>query len=496
MKKYIVTLLSAACIGFASCSEDTMDEINFDNAHPSSEVVPAKLQLTEAIMSTGITTVSGDYAFYCSLLTEQNFGTGNNQFAKAETRNPIEWAAATTFNNNWNGIYGNLENIRQMIQKVEEEVPGNKDQFDILGMAQVLKAINVGVMTDMMGDIPYSEALQGQNNMQPKLDAQKDIYSDLNSTLDKAIENLTKAKDAKLKNAGKQDIAYGGKSEKWLAAAYAVKARYLIHQLAVNPGALVEAKAAAKKAAELGFESMLVDEFNGESAYNPWTAFNWSRGYIASSTTVANLMKSLNDPRLFAYTHWETSNGIEAFEAHTPGDAAAAGYSWTDGNAAWYDLAKRPVHIMSKAELYFILAEAQLRSGEDATEAFQTAVKTSVSEALDLVGDDYIDPANSDVDAYVASLGTPDLKKVFEQKYLAQCIDEQVETYNDIRRLQAMGESYITLTNPMNTQSGINRFPYRLPYGNSGVSANPNVAAAFGDGYYVYTEKTWINGGK
>ena len=202
-------------------------------------------------------------------------------------------------------------------------------------------------------------------------------------------------------------------------------------------------------------------------------------------------MTSLNDPRLLAYTYGGDATPV------APGDKDAS--ELMDGSLlypAWYDLGSQPVHLMSKAELYFILAEAQLRLGEDATAAFQTAVTASIEEIFDLVGPDYIDKNNSDVNAYVASLGTPDLKKLFQQKYLAQCMDEQVETYNDIRRLQAMGESYITLTNPMNTQSGINRFPYRLPYGNSAVLGNPNVAAAYGDGFYVYTEKTWINGGK
>ncbi len=508
MKKYIFTLLSAACIGFTSCSEDTMDEININNEDPAPEKVPAKLQLTDAIMSTGFSTVSGDFAFYTSSLTEQNCGTGNNQLAKAELRNSIEWAASTTFNNVWNSTYGNLLNIRQMIEKIETEVPGNVGQYDILGMAQVLEVVNFGVLTDMMGDIPYSEALKGQANMQPKLDAQKDIYAGLIATLDKAIENLTKGQN--LKNAGSQDIAYNGNAKKWLAASYALKARYLIHQLAVNPGVLAEAKAAALKAVELNFSSFRVNGFSGDnSCDNPWSAFEWSRGYIAPSTTVANIMEANNDPRLYGYTNTFRKPGREdkfvqtPCPPHTPGDKSQAEKSWTTGGSAWYDLATRSITLMSEAELYFILAEAQLRSGEDATNAFQKAVISSVNEVNSYMTAIYNESgfedflkAKAEAEAYATSLGTPDLKKVFEQKYLAQCIDEQVETYNDIRRLQAMGESYITLTNPMNTQSGINRFPYRLPYGNSAVLGNPNVAKAFGDGFYVYTEKTWINGGK
>ena len=148
------------------------------------------------------------------------------------------------------------------------------------------------------------------------------------------------------------------------------------------------------------------------------------------------------------------------------------------------------IHIFSKSELYFILAEAQLHTDEDVTEAYQIAVEAFVKEILTWMSDDISMAAT-----FAASLGTPTLKTLFEQKYLAQCVDEQVETYNDFRRLEAMGESYITLTNPHNKQSGINRYPYRLPYGNSSVTSNPNVADAYGDGFYIYDKKTWINGG-
>ena len=157
----------------------------------------------------------------------------------------------------------------------------------------------------------------------------------------------------------------------------------------------------------------------------------------------------------------------------------------------WLDLGSQPIHVFSISELYFILAEAQLRTGEDATEAFQTAVKNSVVEVYGFFGED----GNAAADEYVATLGKPTLQTLFEQKYLAQCVDEQVETYNDLRRLEAMGESYINLTNPNNTQSGVNRFPYRLPYANSSVLANPSIKEAYGDGYYIYSEKIWWAGG-
>lgn len=58
-----------------------------------------------------------------------------------------------------------------------------------------------------------------------------------------------------------------------------------------------------------------------------------------------------------------------------------------------------------------------------------------------------------------------------------------------------MGERHITLTNPYNTQGGMNRVPKRLPYGNDSVLNNPTIAEAYGDGFYVYDQPVWWAGG-
>ncbi len=339
--------------------------------------------------------------------------------------------------------------------------------------------------TDMFGDIPYSEALKGQECLQPKLDAQKDIYADLLVTLDKAIGNLETAVSEKLNNVKDQDLVFGGDMNQWLASAYGLKARYLIHQTAVDKSVLASAASAAQKAIDLGFTGMKIKEFNGVTCDNPWSAFIWSRSYIASSARVAKMMEATGDPRLNAYTANGQATLVE------PGDAEAAKVmDGSLGYPTWYDLGSQPIHLLSQSEIYFILAEAQLRQGQDATEAFQAAVTSAVTDILTIIGEDA-----SGAGDFAASLGKPTLKLLFEQKYLAQCVDEQVETYNDIRRCEAMGERHITLTNPYNTQGGMNRVPKRLPYGNDSVLNNPTIAEAYGDGFYVYDQPVWWAGG-
>ena len=80
------------------------------------------------------------------------------------------------------------------------------------------------------------------------------------------------------------------------------------------------------------------------------------------------------------------------------------------------------------------------------------------------------------------------LKEIMNQKYIASFEQEAIETYNDYRRLVAMGNNVITLTNTR-------QFPQRLTYGDSDVTTNQNVATAYGDGNYVYTERVWWAGG-
>lgn len=470
--------MTLAVLGFSACTEDQMDEVNVDHSHPQGSVITANLQLSEAIMSTGFSTVSGDYAFYGASLTEQVMGSGNNQLMKAELRNSGELAASSTFNNTWNNGYYNLKNLKEMETKINEGIASSGEQWDLLGAVQCLQVINWGILTDLHGDIPYAEALQ-EDIKQPNLSKQQEIYAGILATIDEAIKNLQRTDGNKGLKA-EQDLLFKGNVDQWLGLAYALKARYTLHKSAVDGQAVAAAKDAALKAYDLGFAGAEITEFNGVTCDNPWSAYIWSRYYAAPSKTVADLMAAKDDPRYFFY------NGDAAGQ---PGDDEVAKISAFYDYPFWYDLGSQPVHMFSLHELYFIIAECQARAGEDATKFYQLGVMRSLDEIGSWFGEDL------GSDAYVASLGTPTLTDIMQQKYLAMCIDEQVETYNDIRRCKAMGEEHIKLTNPKNVQGGLNRWPNMLPYGNGSVSTNPNIAAAFGDGMYVYEKKCWIFGG-
>ena len=422
--KYLYGLALATML-FSSCSENLMDRVNRKETSKTADKVAAKFQLTDAEVATAYSTVNGAYAWYVSSYTEQLFGTGNNQMMKAELRNPSETASATTFNNEWNSTYLNLHNIYQMIEKCSEGGI-NASQSDLLGMAQILNAINWGVLTDLHGDVPFTECFTG--NPAPKIDTQESIYTAILKMLDDAQTNLANGGS----NAGEQDLFFGGDTEKWSAFGHAVKARYLLHTYGRNKSVLSEVVKEAQAAIDGGFTGCYLKVFNGVTADNAWSAYQWSRYYIGSNKTVDDLMLEREDPREPIYNMDMSGENIIG----EPGNSDQATLVQALNEPAWLENGAANLVIMSESELYFILAEAQAILGQDATAAFEKAVSSNVKEYFAIAGEEIED---ADVEDYIEGLAdlfaADPLKEIRIQKYLAQTRGEVIETYNDMRRI-------------------------------------------------------------
>lgn len=491
MKLKYVLGLALASVLVTSCSEDTMDRINTDESHPATGLVNGKFQITDAEVATVYSVLCGNYAWYVSSYTEQLFGTGNNQLKNAELRQFGELAASSTFNNDWNATYLNLNNLVSIKKKCADGGV-NSGNYDLLGMEQTLEALNWGVLTDLHGDIPMTECFSGISAA--KIDSQKDIYTHIFALLDSAQVNFAKGG----KHVTTQDIIFANDLTKWQGLAHALKARYLLHTYGTNKSVLSNVLTEAEAAVATGFNGANLDVFNGKTADNAWSAYHWSRYYVASSKTVDGLLVERSDPReaLYNTDGFGTGAGVG-----TPGNSDQAMMTETLDYPAWLDNGAAYLHLFSKAELYFIIAEVKARLGQDAKSDFETAVTASFNDYYAASGSALDD---STAIKYLASIESrytqSPLKEIMVQKYIAQTRDEQLETYNDIRRCRyADGTYYVTLTNPKNNQGGINRWPLRLPYGESDVVSNPNVAAAFGSGSdagsYLFTEPVWWAGG-
>ena len=121
-------------------------------------------------------------------------------------------------NSEWNALYvGVMTNMRK--------VSSNSTNSLLVGIAQIVEAHAAGTAASIWGDIPYTEAASPEIS-DPVFDGQLSVYNAAISLLDQGIATLQAASGSSLS----EDIYFGGDKDKWIAAAYTLKARFSLHK--------------------------------------------------------------------------------------------------------------------------------------------------------------------------------------------------------------------------------------------------------------------------
>lgn len=286
------------------------------------------------------------------------------------------------------------------------------------GIARILKVMNLGLATDMWGDVPNSAALKGlesESNFNPAYDTQENILRDIQSALDLAIQDLSSDAASNLKVPGADDLIFGGDPGKWRNAARILKARY--HNRLSKRDATGSANSAladldAAYADGLSGADGDVMAYSGEAAneWNQWYAFEQQRtGYLTMNQFFLDLLAG--DPRLPLYA---TANGAGGFDDQQP-----IGPYYADFDS--------PLPLVTYFEAKFIEAEAAFRAGDKGRAA--TAFNAAVTANLNKLG--VADPAYLLVHANETA-ATISLEKIMTQKYVAMFT--QPEVWADWRR--------------------------------------------------------------
>ncbi|MDQ2178605.1 MULTISPECIES: SusD/RagB family nutrient-binding outer membrane lipoprotein [Marinifilum] len=483
MKKifYNITIVLFAFM-VSSCSEDLMDNINKNVNDPAN--VASNLIITDVMTSTAFSVTGSDLAFYSSCYVEHNVGV-YNQMYNAEIRSN-EPTSSTTYNNSWNSIYQTLLNLNDVIAKCSEG-GSEEGNYHTLGIAQILSAYNLAILTDVMGDVPWTEALQPGVIFTPVLDSQESIYTEIFSFLNNAIENL--GKETTFPNLGNQDFLYDGDEDSidnWIKFAYGLKARYTM-RLSLRNANYTDVISFANQSFANADEQCQFN-YNGSSSKSPFQQFFLDRDYFGASTSLHNKLTSRNDPRDAIFFKPYADGGTLEFAPNGTPSQEQGRY----GISAISSLTA-PTYLMSYHEVEFLKAEAYARQSDlvNATAALKKAIVAACAKSN-------IGISQADAETYFTDEVEPKLldqnttlKEIMVQKYIAFFEEEAIEAYNDIRRLRAMGEDFIQLDNPLNT----NQFPLRFSYGSEDVTTNANVREAYGDGSYVYSENVWWAGG-
>ncbi len=336
-------------------------------------------------------------------------------------------------NNTW--TFFSYTDVMHNCKILSEQASANR-LYDYSGIAKIIWAWNMSIVTDLYGNAPFSQAWQPEAFPFPEYDTQEEIYTYIQSLLDQAIVDF--GREDKLTNpaVGADDFIYGGDIEKWEKLAYSLKARFYL-RLSYAPGYNTETQAQLALDAAAGGLSGNADNamyfyLSDPGQENPWFQYaidgKWNTN-TQLSANIVDLMSANNDPRLAAFARGEVAGYVNGSEGNA-GSLLGEFYADADAPLIWF----------TYSELKLIEAEASLIVGNkgNAQASYQEGLESSFAMLSGAIGAKLGDNAAGAISTYIDDndeLNASDqvaYQQIMTQKYIANFLT--FEAYNDWRR--------------------------------------------------------------
>jgi hypothetical protein len=205
-KPICVALILA--IALSSCTKDLAELNKNPNAY---EKVNANFLFTKAQLGAiGLNPGANRFTNMQMLQQEATYSEvtapGDKYFAEGAVRG--NWAAYSTC----------LNQVQLVIDETRKDPTG----INKLAAARIWRVYIFHQLTDLYGDIPYSEAMKGiDGKYQPKYDLQSDIYKNMFKELEESIASF----DASKPTFASSDLFYDGNTVKWKKFGYSMMLR-------------------------------------------------------------------------------------------------------------------------------------------------------------------------------------------------------------------------------------------------------------------------------
>jgi hypothetical protein len=465
MKK-IIYILSIFLL--AGCS-DWLD-VNTDPNTPSDVDASLILPATETTIATRLGGNMFNFAgFFVQYWTQ---APEANQWNKLDIFNINSQFLNRDYSEFYAGALNDLEVIRNKTQETE--------QWGEYLAATVLRAYAFQIWVDMMDQAPYSEALKGVENKNPKYDDGAAVYGGLIDEIDAALANISTASSVTVK-----DLIFGGNIRQWIGFANAMKLK--LYMRASNAADYSSEIQALINEDNFFTEDVTFDVFANEvGKHNPWYETNKiGLGTVnnIASLPIVSYLKSKNDPRLPAL--WTDVDGD--FNAGVP--------AMKEGLTADYSApiigATQPVYYYTLTELELFKSEAYVRFFNDdakAKEAYEKAIDHNLAlHGLGVSGSELYGegkPYEWDSNA------SDKLKQIAMQKWVSLCLVNNLESWFEVRRLGYPEVSGLAATDiyndntlyttpgefisPKSNTLGGDNFLQRLPFPEESTRLNVN----------------------
>lgn len=297
----------------------------------------------------------------------------------------------TAFNSYYSSI---IKNQKELIVHIQD----NEKYINTFAVAKIFGAYMFNRITDLYGDVPYSEAGNGyyEQIYYPVYDHQETIYTDMINEVQSALALFDPEKPAI-----QGDLIYDGDIAKWKKFGNSLLLRLGMRLSKVKPDL---AKEIVQKAVQGGImndasDIAMIKHISGQDRTenplsNRFITDNFvEHGTIKISKTFMDHLKSTNDPRIKVYCSLPDGNANPSDQRGLPN-----GYDLTNIPSVETDytnlnvysnfnvntILKRtaPTIFMAASESNLLIAEAIVRGwvSGNATDYYQAAVRLSMKE--------------------------------------------------------------------------------------------------------------------
>jgi hypothetical protein len=471
--KYIFWVAGAALI-LTGCSK-SLEKIN-KNPNEAETVQPDYL-LTNGIKANVDTYWGTDASMETSTLYVQ-------YWAKIQYTDPDKYIpAATSIQTVWNNFYAQgIKDFTTLAQLGDSlHNPNYK------AVALIMRSWIFQTLTDLYGDVPYSQTADIEKYPTPKYDAQKDVYIGILAELKTAVGLISPAD-----NPISGDILYGGDLTRWKKFANSLRLRIALR---ISDREFATAKTVFD---EIGADDAGLIASNAQNAQlvyqaspnqNPVSKNRETRSDYRISKSIVDKLRSFNDPRLSIYAALpRDTNVIIGVTNGLPTDSASRlGLYKTSDVGTAFTLNIAPAVLFNYAELLFIKAEAAQRGllSGDAADLYKQGVTASLKQ-YNITDSTTI--ANYLLQPGVVYNSANYKKSIGEQKWLA-LFGDGLEGFAEWRRLD-----YPVLTPAYQGNLG-GKIPFRLTYpsGEQALNAVSYKAAIVNQGADQLITPLWFD---
>jgi hypothetical protein len=346
------------------------------------------------------------------------------------------------------GSFSAYDNLRQVLKMQEEATRLGKPEY--IPLVKFFKAYYIMQLTLAFGDVPDSQALLGESgNYTPGYDLQQDLFLSALNDLDDANSLIT-SNTASVQG----DIVYNGNMQQW---------RQLINTFSLR---ILMDLSAKENNTTLNVRQRFANIVNNPSKYPLFTS-NTDNGQlkfydlvndrypfylngdfhtaIYMEKTFVDLLKSLNDVRLFSFadkapnyanlqtTDFKAYGGAKGSAVVSDNNAQVLAGEVSKINPRYYnDPVNEPSVAIGYAELQFILAEGAVRGWipGNAANFYNNGILASFS---------FYNIDQATAQAYIKQPGvqfpgTNQLQAIITQKYLNSFLNNGWQAFYDQRR--------------------------------------------------------------